>query len=1014
MRPPSPSPSPPPPPSAPSPLAPAASPPSDIRSELDQLRRDLAELHAVILGDGCSGLGGIPGGLGELREGLLVARRRLDNLRELRRSVKPLAGFDALALCLSSVRVRERGPSAVGVEASLADGSVMAAGAPGRNAKGIRSAVSWAGGLFRRGGKYAPDAKGEIQDPSFPETRLVRDVTFHWKALNSADAWHRKLADAKTEVQIAVESGVAADLKKAVARREEVRAEMVSNLRLAQETILRSTGYATVNDLNAAIEKAQEAVAEIEESLRQAYDAATAAGPELGSRAPSPDTPGASSAVAMYTQHKAAFNGQQFVTTTDAAATHLEQAPPLQRYLECDVSPANWAVTFRWTQQAARPAVQHRDAESSDEPFADLAGRLASTMQAIQSEEQFWRSLDPVGALPAKQLFAEALDEEEQREGGFAFLRQAKEVYASLAEEIAREDRLVRLLQKEVVDAERELENALERNLDAQDNLEDAATKLRQYADRGKDTKALEDGRADARIKAQEADASLQPALNVLAEFAADFPEVTGMPALQKKLGACFLGASLPRELLPLWGGFRSLHQFDTRTVIKGDHRHKVEQVSLAGKEYVVKEYRISEAADLKTCAREAALLLRLRHDHVVELTGLFVDIVTKSLYLQMQFYSEGTLDQWVTKCKPDDSSVRRACAQALSALAHFHALQVVHSDVKPANIFMDALGKAYLGDLDVSVESATRCSTKHATERATSAKVSYTIGFDAPELLKTGATTKSDVFAFGATLCVPGIVAEGPARNALASLMKAQDPKKRLSAKEALQDVFFTAVLRYIPEERHTCIVCYESKPSTKGVVCGRSHFVCAGCLDSYVEEELSMLMASAEALARHRASGGLMPCPACKDVAVRAPNDAGSFYEDLQLYQGLSKEVFRGYSAAKDQATEDRIWKDQQELFNIKLAKLQEEYRRRGVAQLAAENEAATLQFLRRSCPNAVQCPSCGLGPVLPEGCFDLGSHHGEARARGGFVSNACRGCGFFSRERSAWARWDGNMRG
>ena len=75
---------------------------------------------------------------------------------------------------------------------------------------------------------------------------------------------------------------------------------------------------------------------------------------------------------------------------------------------------------------------------------------------------------------------------------------------------------------------------------------------------------------------------------------------------------------------------------------------------------------------------------------------------------------------------------------------------------------------------------------------------------------------------------------------------------------------------------------------------------------------------------------------------------------------------------------------------------------------------NEEATRRLLLQEYPRAVQCPSCGAGPVVPEACENLASHHGEALPGGGRVSNACPACGFFDRDSRKWEKWDGRMRG
>jgi hypothetical protein len=74
------------------------------------------------------------------------------------------------------------------------------------------------------------------------------------------------------------------------------------------------------------------------------------------------------------------------------------------------------------------------------------------------------------------------------------------------------------------------------------------------------------------------------------------------------------------------------------------------------------------------------------------------------------------------------------------------------------------------------------------------------------------------------------------------------------------------------------------------------------------------------------------------------------------------------------------------------------------------AEKGAAATAEFMRRQYHNAVQCPRCRAGPVIPEKCYDLQAHHGESSSSGsGRISNACPSCGFFSSERGDWVRWD-----
>ena len=67
-----------------------------------------------------------------------------------------------------------------------------------------------------------------------------------------------------------------------------------------------------------------------------------------------------------------------------------------------------------------------------------------------------------------------------------------------------------------------------------------------------------------------------------------------------------------------------------------------------------------------------------------------------------------------VVNRSPDDLSIRRAITQVVEAVAHLHGLGIVHADIKPGNVLVDAHGLARLADFDISVDSDTRTSTAH------------------------------------------------------------------------------------------------------------------------------------------------------------------------------------------------------------------------------------------------------------------------------------------------------------
>jgi serine/threonine protein kinase len=147
----------------------------------------------------------------------------------------------------------------------------------------------------------------------------------------------------------------------------------------------------------------------------------------------------------------------------------------------------------------------------------------------------------------------------------------------------------------------------------------------------------------------------------------------------------------------------------------------------------VVKEYTGSEAA-LKTFLREARLLVRLRHPAIVTILSVFqYTHQNKCIFcVEMPLYHHRQLDQWVAKEQPCMDNICSAFSHVLGALQHLHAHAVVHRDVKPANILIDAAGRPHLADFDISVETAERTTVRNWAN-TTLLSLAGTTGFMAP-----------------------------------------------------------------------------------------------------------------------------------------------------------------------------------------------------------------------------------------------------------------------------------------
>ncbi len=198
-----------------------------------------------------------------------------------------------------------------------------------------------------------------------------------------------------------------------------------------------------------------------------------------------------------------------------------------------------------------------------------------------------------------------------------------------------------------------------------------------------------------------------------------------------------------------------------------------------------------------------------------------------------------------------------------------------------------------------------------------------------------------------------------------------------------------------------HSCGICFELK--NQGLECGGSsrHFICADCAPQEVQRKLQEIQEPVQ-LARHREQGGRIKC---------VQPDCEAAYPEPALARVLSDELFSQHRAAQDAVVEQRLFDQLQHRFQEELAAARDVGNTLARTQQDAE---ATAEYMRRQFPNAVQCPRCGAGPVIPEHCYDLQAHHGEMAEQGrGRISNACPACGFFSRERGDWLMWNGQMR-
>lgn len=141
---------------------------------------------------------------------------------------------------------------------------------------------------------------------------------------------------------------------------------------------------------------------------------------------------------------------------------------------------------------------------------------------------------------------------------------------------------------------------------------------------------------------------------------------------------------------------------------------------------------------------REARILARLHHPHIVpvhqvgESQGLF--------YYVMDYFGDATLADRLSAGPMPAKGVLKLGRDVLDALEAAHDHHVIHCDIKPSNIFLDA-DRALLGDFGIATPTA------DSDETLTEHGLRGTPRYMAPEQFTGEPVAQTDLFAVGMVL---------------------------------------------------------------------------------------------------------------------------------------------------------------------------------------------------------------------------------------------------------------------